>query len=140
MNLAFLSEINYLAVICASFLFFFLGSLWYSVLFKRLWVQEVERHNITMGHASSADLGQKMGCTFVANFLACFCVASLVVLTHATDFHEGLLLGILAAGIALSSLASIFIWQNRSLRLYLIDGGYPVCGLILVSILLTLWR
>lgn len=138
MNFSFLSDINYLAVAVASLVFFFLGYAWYSLLFKHPWMKEIERHKIALGQMS--DMPLKMGLTLLANFLACLSLACLVVLTQSRDAHAGITLGIIVSCIALAVIASIFIWQNKSLRLYLIDAGYPVCGIILASLILSIWR
>jgi hypothetical protein len=68
-------------------------------------------------------------------------VACLVAMVASTTINSGFLLGcILALGIAATTLASVFLWESKSLRLFLIDLGYPALGIIIASLLLSVWR
>lgn len=140
MDFSFLSHINYLAVLVSSLIFFFFGSLWFSALFCSLWKQELERHNVVIDQSKKA-LYTKMALTMIANMLASFALACLVVMTHSTTLGSGLILGVLVAlGFAATALSNVFVWEDRSLRLFLIDAGYPVFGIIMAAIVLSVWR
>ena len=140
MNLTILFSINYLAIAVSSVVFFILGSVWFSGLFRSAWTKELQHHNVIIKEPTTADLITKMLLTFAANILASVAMAFLVIMTGSASFQSGLLLGIIAAlGFALTTLGSVFIWESRSLKLFLIDVGYPMLGIITSAIILSLW-
>jgi hypothetical protein len=141
MDFSFLASINYLAVAVSSIVFFLLGSLWFSALFGSIWAQELKRHNVTIQQPTPRNVSIKMILTFAANVLASFAMAKLVILTGSNTLASGLTLGIITTlGFAVTTLASVFIWESRSLKLFLIDIGYPALGIIAAAIILSVWR
>lgn len=141
MDFSFLNHINYAAVAASSIIFFAIGSLWFSTLFSSLWVEELQQHNITIKKPTTKVLAIKMWLTFSANILASIAMAYLVLVTGSTTVQSGLHLGIIVAfGFAVPTLASVFVWENRSLKLFLIDVGYPVVGIIATAVLLSVWH
>lgn len=140
MDFSFLAHINYLTVLASSVVFFFLGSLWFSTLFGTMWVQELKRHNVTIKEPSKQELSIKMLITFGMNVLASCAMACLVILTGSSTVETGFTLGLLVAiGFAATTLATTFTWENRSLKLFLLDVGYPVLGIVVSAIILSVW-
>lgn len=142
MDLSIFMQINYIAVTVSAIVFFFVGSAWFSpLLFTSMWLQELKQHNVVIKEPTAAVLTTKMLLTFAANFVTSLAMAYLVALTASTTITSGLCLGIIAAvGFTLTSIGSVFIWEGRSLRLFLIDAGYPAVGIILSAILLSIWQ
>ena len=141
MDFSFLSQINYLAVAVSSVVFFLLGSVWFSGLFGSIWQEELAQHNVVIQQPTSGSLMIKMLLTFCTNILASIAMAALVVITNSVSIESGLLLGLITTlGFAVTTLASVFVWESRSLKLFLLDIGYPVVGIITSSVILSLWR
>jgi len=142
MNGLFLADIHLIAVVVSALVYFFIGSLWYSpALFSSVWVDELKNHHVVITAPTSKTLVTKMLLSFVSNFATALAMAHLVALTDSTTCMSGLKLGILAAvGFAAPTLASVFIWESRSLKLFLIDIGYPVVGIIASAVLLSVWH
>lgn len=142
MDLSILSQFNYTAVVASSCIFFIIGSLWFSpLLFSSIWIKELKDHNVKLTEPSTNVLVSKMLLTFSANFVASLAMAYLVNLTNSTSAISGLCLGITAVfGFVLTSIGSVFIWENRSLKLFFIDAGYPALGIIISAIILSVWR
>jgi hypothetical protein len=141
MDYSFLTSINYVAVIISAVAIFFAGSVWFSALFGKIWVHELSRHNITIQAPSSAKLALCMGLTFLQNNIMAFAMACLVSLTHSTTCASGLMLGLIVAlGFAATAIGGVFTWESRSVKLFLIDAGYPMVGIILSAIILSVWR
>lgn len=141
MILSLLFSINFVAVAAAACAFFIIGSLWFSpLLFSSIWVKELEQHNVVIKQPTQADLVSKMLLTYAANFITAWAMGCLVYLTGSATILSGLILGtIVALGFAVTSVGSVFIWESRSLKLFLIDVGYPVVGIIVSAIILSLW-
>lgn len=134
-----LPEVNMMSVLAAAVAYFFIGWLWYSVLFMKQWAEEVGRHNAKK--PSHEMMKKNMVLTFIMNLVTALAMAYLVVMTDSASMESGLHLGLIAAlGLAATSIAGVFIWECRSLRLYLIDTGYAAAGIIASGIILSLWR
>lgn len=141
MDFSFLSHINYLAVLASAIAMFFLGAIWFSALFSKAWVDELTLHNVTIGEPTQEKILTNMAISFLKCVIIAFAAACLVSLTHSTTFGSGLLLGLIVAiGFSATAIADVFLWENRSIKLFLIDAGYQMLGVILVSIILSVWR
>lgn len=141
MDFSILLHVNYVAVAISTLAFFFLGSLWFGALFGKMWVAELGRHNVIIKEPSSAALFTKMGLNLLKNGIISFAMACLVVLTGSKTFESGLLLGLfVACGFAASAMADIFIWENRSKKLFLIDAGYQIVGITIAALILSVWQ
>lgn len=141
MDLSFLYQINYLAVLVSSIIFFMIGSFWFSLLFGSIWAKELESHGIKIKEPSKGELTTKMLVTFLSNLVTSFAIACLVIITSSSTITSGLILGIITSiGLAATSIATIFTWESRSLKLFLIDWGYPAVGILTSSIILSLWQ
>jgi Protein of unknown function (DUF1761) len=116
------------------------GSLWFSALFGATWTEELKRHNVILQKPSQSSLMGKMIATFIMNIIMSYAMALLVVMTNSTTLVSGLLLGLIVSiGFAAPTLASVFLWESRSLRLFFIDLGYPTLGIILSAMILSVW-
>jgi hypothetical protein len=142
MDMNMMLSINYMAVFVSALVFFVIGSVWYSpLLMSNLWVEELKRHNVTIHAPTASSLRNKMLLTFGMNVLASFAMAYLVALTNATTWQAGLMLGkIVSLGFAVTSVAGVFIWESRSFKLFLIDVGYPILGIMSSAVILAVWR
>lgn len=141
MNMDFLLNVNYFAVALSACLFFVWGVAWFSALFGQWWVEELKDHNVIIEEPTSNTLMIKMLLNFLTNIIISYAMACLVSLTGSSTVYTGLILGCLVAGgFAATTLATVFNWENRSLKLFLLDAGYPVIGIIAIAILLSVWR
>lgn len=115
-----LSQVNYVAVLVAAVSSFLIGGLWYSpVLFARAWMREA-------GLGEEA-LRAKVAQTFAGAFVLSFVIALNLAffLGPGASIAWGAGAGALAGvGWAGASLATVFLFERRSLALIVIDGGY----------------
>lgn len=140
MDFTLLSQINYAAVAVCSLVFFFLGSLWFGTFFGSMWVAELGKHNVIITAPTKAELLTKMGLNFLKNTIIALSMACLVVLVGSKTAVAGFFLGLLVAfGFAAPAMADVFIWEGRSLTLFLIDSGYQVVGIVLSAVILSMW-
>ncbi|MBI2774448.1 DUF1761 domain-containing protein [Candidatus Dependentiae bacterium] len=141
MDISFFSHLNYVAVLVSSLAFFFIGSVWFSGLFGSIWVEELGKHGIKIKKPSSSEIMSKMILTFAANVIASLAMAWLVEVTGSSTLYSGFILGkIVAIGFAATAIGSVFIWESKSLKLFLIDAGYPAVGIIVSAIILSVWH
>lgn len=114
------STIDYFAVLAAALSSFLIGGLWYSpVLFARAWMRETA--------LSEETLRQGVARTFAGAFVLSLVVAlnlAFFLGTEATitwGMSAGALAGIGWAG---ASMGITYLFERRSLTLWLIDAGY----------------
>ena len=68
-------------------------------------------------------------------------LATLVEATGAADLAEGLALGLIAGvGFVATTQAANYAFENRPLKLYLINIGYSVVGFAIIGALLGAWQ
>lgn len=115
-----LSRVNYVAVLVAALSSFLIGGLWYSpILFAKAWMREAG--------LDEARLREKVATVFAGAFVLALVIAlnlALFLGEHATiawGAGAGALAGI---GWAATSLATVFLFERRSLMLIVIDGSY----------------
>jgi len=127
-------EISVVAVFAAAIASFALGGLWYSpVLFAKAWQREA---GVTDDQLRNANMGRIFGLTFLLCLLAS-CVFALFLGPHPT-----LVLGVgagFAAGLCwvAASFGINYLFERRSLRLFLINGGYHTLQFTLIGLVLA---
>lgn len=115
-----MEHVNALAVVAAALTSFLIGGLWYSpILFANAWMREAG--------LDPARLGEKVAQVFAGAFVMSLVVALTLAALLGEDARVswGVGAGALAGvGFATASLATVFLFERRSLTLILIDGGY----------------
>lgn len=129
-------DVNWWAVLVAAMSAFLLGGLWYGPLFKRAWCREngIDPDAPPPGHP---------GRTFATAFVAALVSAAAFAIILRPDpplfiaAHAGFLTGL--AYVAMS-FGINYAFAGRSLRLWLIDGGYHTLQFTLYGVILGLWH
>jgi hypothetical protein len=131
-----MGDVNWLAVGLGTLLFFGVGAIWYTVLFGRLWRAEM---GITpeMVAEQRAKGGVSMFIplvvSLVAEFLVVTMMAHLIARTSPAP-HVILMYAIGFGGFVMAPAIAInYAYQQRSLRLFVIDAGHFVVGLLAVA-------
>ena len=134
------ADVNYLAVGLAAVLSFVLGMLWYSpLLFAKAWMAG-------QGY-TEADLERMqrgMGPTYALSFVCWFVMATMLAVV-AGHFGEGVgptfQVGL---HLWLGFSATVGLTNNRfsdkPLSLWVIDGGYQLASIGVMSVVIGLWR
>ena len=127
--------LNWLAIIAAAVSAFVLGGIWYGPLFKNAWCREAGIDpDAKPGHPARV-----FGTAFVAALVAAFAFAWF--LGPAPEVrkavHAGLMIGV---AFVATSFAINYAFAQRSLKLWLIDGGYHTLQFALYGLILGLWH
>ena len=135
-----LGSLNYWAILVAVVFNQALGAAWYSTLAKP-WMAEVG--------LSTDDMEAMKGTSrqwypyvlaVVSGIVFTLVLALLAQGLGADSAGEGLGLGLLAAvGFIFTSNAINYAFEGRSLRLFAINGGYPLISYSVIGILLAVW-
>jgi len=128
-------QMNLLAVVAAAVSAFVLGGLWYGPLFKHAWCREAgvnpDKPN---GHP-----GVVFGLAFVLSLIAAGVFAMFLGPKPDLRFALGAGFGAGLCWVA-TSFGINYLFAGRSLRLWLIDGGYHTLQFTLYGLVLGLWH
>ncbi|CAG9606500.1 DUF1761 domain-containing protein [Pseudoneobacillus rhizosphaerae] len=127
------TEINYLAVLIATVVTMGLGFLWYSpVLFSNAWVKEMglKREEMSGGSPYTYVL------TALTALFGAFILAILVSMVGEKTIATGITVGLLI-GISISvKIGMNFLFESRSLKLFIITIGYHLVTYLLTGIII----
>jgi hypothetical protein len=128
---------NVWAVLAAGLASMILGALWYSpVLFARTWMQE---SGTTEEKAKAANPAKTLGIAFVLALIGAAVFAMFLGPAPAPAFAT-------AAGFAAGlcwvagSFGINYLFEQRSMKLFLINGGYHTLQYTLIGLILGLWH
>ena len=136
-------HVNYISILVAAVVSFFMGALWYSpLLFAGQWVKATgkTKEEIAKGSGTFAYV-----LTFIAWLIAIYVLA--VVIDYSVDLNSSpqFLYGILAAFLcwfgfvaAISLILNLF--AQRSIILWFIDSGYVLVAFLISGAILAEWR
>ena len=130
-------EINVWAVLAAGLSSMVLGGLWYSpVLFGKAWSVA---SGVTEEKAKSANMAQTMGTAFVLAVIGAAVFAMFLGPRPAPMFATA---AGLSAGLCwvAGSFGINYLFEQRPLRLFLINGGYHTVQYTLIGLVLGLWH
>ena len=129
--------VNFLAVGAAALAAFVVASLWYSpLLFFKAWQKEV---GLTDEQAKGASSPVKLVATFVLVLIGALVFA--FFLGSKVTPVQGALYGF-SAGLTwvAFSLGVNYLFEGKSLKLFLINGGYHTVEFTLIGLILGLWH
>jgi len=131
---------NYLAVIVSAIAYWFLGAIWFAVLFSKPWMQleniPPEQAAAMKGAASAFPYIM----SFILNLIIAFVLAQLCAWRNATTAARGASLGVLLwIGIVGPITYTTSMYEMRPLNLFLINEGYVLVGLFLMGGILGAW-
>lgn len=131
-------EINYLAVALAALAAFFLGFLWYTIIFAKSWQKLIGMGDKGKGSSSvdqTPNLGKLLVGSLIIEVIMAFNLAFFIGAD--ADWQFGLFAGF-ATGLGFVGLALgvNYLFEGKSFKLWLINAGYntvvfSVMGLII---------
>ena len=130
-------SINYLAVAVAAALAFAIGGLWYSpILFARAWMREA---GVDEARLQGGNMAKIFGLAFLGSVVMALNLAFFIGDKGTLAF--GLFAGA-AAGIGwvAMALAIMYLFERRSMKLWLINGAYQVLILTVMGGVIGAWR
>lgn len=130
--------INWWAVIVAAIIRMAVGTAWYSpALFVKPWQQLTGVTPDSM----RAGLGRAIGVDAVLSLIMAFALANIVVASGITDWLNGALAGFWVwLGFIATSFLGLWVYENRPLKLVVINAGSALVALVLMGALLAVWR
>jgi Protein of unknown function (DUF1761) len=128
---------HYPAVFAASLVSFVIGGLWYSpILFAKAWMAA---SGVSEAQAKSANMARIFGLAFVANLVMAFNLSAFLGAKATLQF--GLFAGFATGlGWVAMSLGVIYLFEQRSLKLWLINSGYQIVAYTAMGGILGAWK
>jgi hypothetical protein len=134
-------HLNHLALVVSAILLWLLGAVWYSpVLFAKPWMallgivpDKTKQKNAAMmtGMVSS----------FILDLVLSLVLAHIVYWSGATTYGWGIFIGCLVwLGFFAAPALPQGIYEGRPFKLFAINQGYWLVGLMIVGALLAVWR
>ncbi len=129
---------NELAIIVSSLLALALGSIWYSpFLFGKLWQRAANLSDADLQFSRSL-IARSLIVGFLSNVVLMYVIASLLRLVDEAGFSRASLAGFLIALLG-ASVASMVIWEKKSLMYFVIHVGYGILIVLVGTAVLALW-
>jgi hypothetical protein len=131
-------HINWLAVVAAALSTFLMGGLWYSkALFGRVWMSA---NHFTESDLEKGNMGKIFGLSFVFSLLMSANLAAFLA-EPKTTAAWGAMAGFLAGfGWVALAIATIALFERRSWKYMLINGGYMTLSFTVMGLILGAWR
>lgn len=141
--------INYLSVVIAAIVMFGLGWLWYAVLFNRQWTQAMGWTPEKMKEMMAAPGAKSMmmrsyGIQALGALLMAYVLAHALVFSATYLNVSGISAGLQAGFwnwigfIAPVTIGSV-LWDGKPWKLWFINAGYYLVGLLIMGVILALW-
>lgn len=132
------ANLNHLAIVVAALSTFLLGGLWYSpILFGKAWQRE---NNLTDEDLKKGNMPKIFGFTFIFSLVMAYNLGFFLG-DPSIDATTGMLYGFLT-GFGWIAMA-IFInglFEHKSTRYMLINGGYMIVALTMMGLIIGAWR
>ena len=130
--------INHIAVSVCAFLSLAIGGLWWSpLLFAKAWQKE---NGLTDEQLAGANLLKTFVLTFLLAWLMSYNLAFFLG-APGTTWQWGLIAGLLTGvGWVAAMFVVIALFEQRSLKYILINGGYIVVYFAVIGLILGIWR
>ncbi len=129
---------NHLAILVSALILWFLGAAWYSpALFAKPWMAMV---GTPKDAAKSKTMIAGMISSFIGDLLLAFILAHMVKWAGADSFGFGAFIGgIVWLGFFAAPAFPQGIYESRPFKLFAINAGYWLVGLLIVGGLLAVW-
>ncbi len=126
---------NWFAVLVAALSAFVLGGIWYGPLFKHAWCREARID----ANRKPAHPARVFATAFLASFVAAAGFAW--VIGPAPGLARSVLAGVVVGlAVVAMSFGINYAFAQRSLKLWLIDGGYHALQFTLYGLVIGLWQ
>lgn len=130
-------QFNYAAVFVAALSSFLIGGLWYSpILFARAWMAAA---GLSEAQTQQANMVRVFGFAGLASLVMAFNLAAFLGAKATLQF--GLFAGFATGlGWVAMSLGVIYLFEQRPLKLWLINSGYQIVAYTVMGAILGAWH
>lgn len=129
--------INLLAVLAAGAAAFVIGSLWYSVLFGKLWMKLA---GMKKQHKDPY-MAVRFLVYLIGQLVMAFVLAHFLIFTNAVTYVEGLttVFWLWLGFIAPITIGGV-LWEKKSINLFVLNNAYNLIAMGVMSVILLAWK
>ena len=115
-------NISWAATLIAAFAGFAVGGLWYGPIFGELWQREA---GLSDERIKNSNMPLIFGTTFLLNLIAAFLLGHVLSTYGRPGLYTSALVGFgIGLGPVATSIGVNYLFSRKSMKLFLIDGGY----------------
>lgn len=131
--------LNYLALVVVVLVNMLVGALWYSpLLFGNIWLRLIGKK---AEEISKEDANKSMSFAIIPALVSAVGLALLVEIASATTIFDALILGTLSSVFFSGmSMLNLVFFEDRSLKLTVLNAGYSFASWNIGAVILTLWK
>jgi len=129
--------LNHFAVITATVSAFVIGGLWYGPLFGKAWMAE---NGFTAESLAGANQGKIYGLAFLWTLVMAYNLAMFVGSPTITPGMATMYGALTGGGWIAMGLFIVGLFERRSAKLMLINGGYMTVALTVMGAIIGYWR
>ena len=130
-------NINWLAVIGATLSCFFIGGIWYGPLFGKAWM---DAFGFTEDDLKKRNMPLVFGVAFTLSLIAAVNLEMFIGWGDHVSTSFGFFAGFAAGlGWVAAFIGIIYLFEMRSMKAFLINGGYCVVAMSVMGIILGTW-
>jgi hypothetical protein len=134
--------VNYLAVLVAGVINMAIGAFWYSPAgFGRQWIKLVNFTKKDLAKAQAKAMGTAYALAFLSTLVMSYVLALMVGALNATTVIGGAIAGFLLwLGFIATTMLGIVLWQNKPVKLYILNISHYLVVLLITGAILAIWR
>ena len=131
-----MEHINWLGVVLGAVAFFAVGAIWYTVLFGKAWQRATGLSDEQLKTGASMPL--IFGTCLLLEFVVVLMLGHLFARLQPSDHVKMMMATGFALAIMAPAIGINYLYQRRSLKLWLIDAGHFVVGMSVVGLVFVL--
>jgi len=127
-----------LAVIVAAIVYWLVGAPWFSML-QAPWLVGIGK---TMQELQASGMPKWLPhvVTLISNFAMAYVLGWLILATGPQTLMRGITVGVVLWIFIGAAFATEYVFEARSVQIFLINAGYPLVGMILMGGILGVWK
>lgn len=130
-------KVNHLAVLVSALVYFFLGFLWYGIIFAKPWMA---LEGIAPGTMPKQNVALDYLISFVMGFIVAYALA-VACKWRSAGPAKGVLIGAAAwVAFVMTTAFPTTLFENRPIQLFAINYGYCLVGFILMGGIIGGWK
>ena len=126
-----MGPMNWVAVVLGTVVFFAVGAIWYSALFAKPWQREVGLSDEQL--KAGANIPLIMGTCLLLEFVVVLMLGHLFARIQPGDHAKMMMATGFGLAIMAPAIGINYLYQRKSLKLFLIDAGHFAVGMAAVG-------
>ena len=134
-------DINGFAVLAAAVASMVIGAIWYSpAVFGKIWMSLTGISDSKIKEMKSKGMAKSYVIGFIASLVTAYVLAHFVDYAEATTLIMGMQAGFWVwLGFIATTMIGIVLWENKPVKLYMLNVPYYLISLLVMGSILALW-